>query len=207
MKCEKDRIQIRQGQLADLDEIVALHYAIFTPDEHLLMVFGPSVVKRAYRWFIDSPDTFAIVAEDDGRFAGFCTACARPYTRPMLLNILPSILQALLRRPQIFLAPKLLNRVKELLLRGNRKQSLPSEPPAQFGLLAVHPDYHGSEAPSKLVLGTISECRKRTWQKVIAGMYKSNLPCRFHFAKLGFKENSEWETDSLVFMELDLRGM
>ena len=207
MKCEKDGIQIRLGRLADLDDILALHYAIFTADEHLLMVFGQAVVKKAHRWFIDSPVSFAIVAEDDGRFVGFCTACARPYTRPMLLSILPSILQALLRRPQILLDPKLLNRVKELLLRGTRKQSLPSEPPAQFGLLAVHPDYHGSEAPSKLVLGTISECRKRTWQKVIAGMYKSNLSCRFHFAKLGFKENSDWETDSLVFMELDLKGV
>lgn len=207
MKCEKDAIQIRLGRLADLDKIVALHYTIFTADEHLLMVFGQSVVKRAHRWFIDSPDRFAIVAEDDGRFVGFCTACARPYTRPMLLNIVPSILQALLRRPQTLLDPKLLNRVKELLLRGNRKQSLPSEPPAQFGLLAVHPDYHGSEAPTKLLLGAISECRKRTWQKVIAGMYKSNLPSRFHYAKLGFKENNDWETDSRVFMELDLKEM
>lgn len=193
--------------MADLDDIVALHYSIFTPDTHLLISFGRSVVRRAYRWFIDSPDTFAIVAEDDTRFVGFCTACARPYTRPMLLNILPTILQALLRRPQIFLDPKLLNRVKELLLRGTRKQLQPSESPAQFGLLAVHPDYHGSEAPTKLVLGILSECRKRKWQRIIAGIYKSNLPSRFHFAKLGFKENSDWETDSLVFMELDLKEM
>jgi len=207
VECEKDGIQIRRGRLADLDDIVALHYSIFTSDTHLLMIFGEPVVKRAYRWFIDSPDAFAIVAEDGTRFVGICTACARPYTRPMLLNILPSIVQALLLHPQILLDPKLLNRVKELFVRGARKQLQPSEPPAQFGPLAVHPDYHGSEAPTKLVLGTISECRKRCWQKVIASIYKSNLPSRFHFAKLGFQENSDWETDSLIFMELDLKKM
>lgn len=195
-------MHIRQGTTSDLSSILALHYTIFTPEDHLLMVFGESVVERAYRWFIDTDDTFALVAEDDGRLGGFCTVSTRPYTRPMLLNVLPSMLASTIRRPRALLDPKLRARVKELLKR-KRPDGL-SGSPAQFGILAVHPDHQGTTVPTELVTAAVEECRRRGCDRLIAGIYKDNLAARFHFMKLGFTEEPSWETDSLVFMQNEL---
>ena len=205
---EQDGLRIRRGTLADLAGMLALHHTIFTPETNLLTVFGESVVRSGYKWFVDSPLTFSIVAEIDGRVVGYCTACARPYSRRMFVRTMPLILWALLRSPRIlFFELKILKRVKELLrLRRNHNGRRPasSESVAQLGMVAVDADYRGRGVATDLLLSVVGECRKRNCRRLRAGVYKRNLPARSRYERLGFVESKDQETESRIFMELDL---
>jgi hypothetical protein len=79
-------IQVRDACLDDVPELVTLHLACFSTRDHLLMLFGDSVLHSAYRWFVGSRNTFTVVATSAERIVGLCTACRGPYNRPMVIH-------------------------------------------------------------------------------------------------------------------------
>ncbi|QWV95956.1 GNAT family N-acetyltransferase [Geomonas nitrogeniifigens] len=197
--------EVRLAQPGDVDQLAALHQATFTPQEHLLILFGTTVLRPIYRWFVDSPETFTVAASVAGRIVGLCTACDRPYNGPMVRRNRLALALGALRHPGVLFHPEIQRRLKAALT-GPKKGEAAAEtdPPAQFGFLAVHREYHGTPVAEALLRRAVEECRVRQWRRVRAGVYKQNLPARFMYSKLGFQENKALRTEQMVFVELDL---
>jgi ribosomal protein S18 acetylase RimI-like enzyme len=199
---------IRYARCDDVEELVKLHLACFTPHEHMLIVFGESVLRPIYLWFVSSKETFTMVATSGGEIVGLCTACRRPYNWPMVRSNFFALTLGVLRHPQALFHPEVVARFRNIFsfLRCGNRNSRPLDisPPAQLGFLAVRQDYHGTLAGESLVRQTVEECQRRKWKWVRAGIYKKNLPARFMYAKLGFKENKALRTEQLVFVEVNL---
>jgi len=201
--------EVRLAALADVDRLVGLHVATFTPEEHLLILFGAPVLRPIYRWFVSSPETFTMVATSGGEVVGLCTACNRPYNGPMIRNNMFALALGALRHPLVLFHPEIVARLRRALSfsrRSGRAACQELDPPAQLGFLAVSPQYHGAQVGESLVQQAIRECGRRHWNRVRAGVYKKNLPARFMYSKLGFKENKGLRTEQLVFVEIDLAG-
>lgn len=197
--------EVRLAQLDDVDQLAALHEATFTPQEHLLILFGSSVLRPVYRWFVSSPETFTVVATAAGAVVGLCTACDRPYNGPMVRRNRLALVLGALRHPGALFHPEIQRRLKGAVTgpKGG-KAAAETDPPAQFGFLAVHRDYHGTAVAEALLRHAVQQCRLRRWQRVRAGVYKQNLPARFMYSKLGFQENKALRTEQMVFVELGL---
>jgi ribosomal protein S18 acetylase RimI-like enzyme len=206
IKFDISHFLVRLALLEDVKKLVELHLATFTPHEHLLIVFGTSVLRPVYRWFVRSPDTFTMVATVKDEVVGLCTACSRPYNGPMIRNNAISLVLGVLRHPWGLFHPEIVRRLRKAcsFSREGDRTYLESEPPAQLGFLAVRKDYHGTSVGESLVRQAITECGRRKWTRIRAGIYKNNLPARFMYAKLGFKENRMLRSEQLVFVELDL---
>jgi len=63
------RVVVRFGTEADADDAARLHAGSIT--EGFLAALGPRFLSRLYRRVVRSPDAFLLVAEEDGRTAGF----------------------------------------------------------------------------------------------------------------------------------------
>ena len=202
---ETPGFEVRLAQLPDVDQLVALHRTTFTPQEHLLILFGTPVLRPVYRWFVESPETFTVVATIAGTVVALCTACDRPYNGPMVRRNRLALALGALRHPGTLFHPEIRRRLKRALT-GPKKGAVAFEadPPAQFGFFAVHRDYHGTSVAEALLRQGVEECRRRRWKRVRAGVYQQNLPARFMYSKLGFKENKALRTAEMVFVELDL---
>jgi len=200
--------EVRLALPSDVEQLAALHEATFTPEEHLLILFGTPVLRPIYRWFVASPETFTVVATANGEVVGLCTACDRPYNAPMIRRNRLALVLGALRHPGALFHPEIVKRLKGVLFRsgGGTASVAEANPPAQFGFFAVRKDHHGTPVAESLLRQAVLECRRRQWQRVRAGVYKKNLPARFMYSKLGFQENKRLRTEQMVFVELELTG-
>lgn len=199
--------EVRIAVPTDVDELVGLHVATFTPEEHLLILFGNAVLQPIYRWFVSSSETFTVIATSEGAIVGLCTACSRPYNWPMIRSNWFALALGIMRNPQALFHPEIVKRLRKVIsFLSSSDASQPPEtvPPAQLGFLAVRKDYLGAHVGDSLVRHAVEECCRRNWKRVRAGIYTKNLPARFMYAKLGFKENKALRTEQLVVVELNL---
>lgn len=199
--------EVRLAVPADVDGLVELHAATFTPEEHLLILFGTAVLRPIYRWFVASSETFTVIATSGGAIVGLCTACSRPYNGPMIRSNWFALAVGIMRNPQVLFHPEIVKRMRKgfsALRSSAAPQTLDTTPPAQLGFLAVRKDFLGAQVGDALVRQAVDECCRRNWRRVRAGIYTKNLPARFMYAKLGFKENRALRTEQLVVVELNL---
>jgi GNAT superfamily N-acetyltransferase len=188
--------------------MVELHLQCFTPAEHLLVLCGAPALGAIYRWFATSPETFAILAMAGNRIVGLCTACQRPYHGPMIRNNAAALVLGALRRPWIFFHPAFKAWLKAALTGGKKHGAVQESPeqkgPAQLGFLAVHESFLGARLGEAMLKRAAAECQSRGWSWIRAGIYQTNLPARFMYTKLGWKENKQLRAGPLIFMEIKL---
>ncbi len=65
-------VELRRGRLSDLGALLALENAVFTTD---------NLSRRSFRHFLAAPGAMLIVAEDDGRLAGYTLVLYPPRSK------------------------------------------------------------------------------------------------------------------------------
>ena len=72
MRARAEPISLREGRPADLDALLDLELRVFGYDQ---------LSRRSFRRFLKSPNAALVVAEHDGRFAGYALVLFRPGSR------------------------------------------------------------------------------------------------------------------------------
>jgi ribosomal protein S18 acetylase RimI-like enzyme len=194
---------VRPGTLGDLDQIIELHTTTFDRQAHLATRLGEGFIRSLYRWYLTSPAAFTLVAVGaQGRLAGVLTVNNGPYDMLFRENAL-AVVAGFVRRPQTFFDPEILLRIRGFLSRSaGRRDGARSGPPrcelAYLGFLAVEPEYRGAGTGAALVREGTAKCAAFGWTTVFTTVHRDNVPVRFMYATLGFKEEAAAEGDGRV---------
>jgi len=203
----KKPVNIRRAKLSDLDQLVDLHYVCFEPDEHLAMRFGKSFIRAAYKWFITSEETFAILAEVENEVVGLTTVCDSPYNGPMLRNCLREAIVGLLTHPWLIFHAEIFNRIIDLFIKKQDVGELTEDQSdvAHLAFIAAHPDCRGRGIGSMLLNESKQIALKRGKRFHRAGVYKVNIASQRMFKKCGHVKVPSLETKRTVFMQAELK--
>ena len=188
---------VHLAESGDLSKLVDLHFAVFEDDTYLLNRFGRSMVQAVYEWLQDSEGTFTVVAKVHERLSGFAVVSPRPYFGEMISSLRGPLLRAALRRPWVIADRRLLARLRDY----PKTRASSNEISAQIAILAVHPNARETGTALAILRLVIEECQERGWEKLSAGVYRTNSPARFLYATNGFTENASLSTDDLVAVE------
>jgi ribosomal protein S18 acetylase RimI-like enzyme len=171
-----ETIRIRRAALEDLDDLVDLHYASFEPREHMALYLGRDFIRAMYRWFIGSPRTVTIVAEDQGKIVGLHTGCSGPYFNLMFTQNKAATVRSFVRRPWVIFYPVILKRfMGAFFAKNNRLHKLAADRTyMNFGIIAIHYDYRKKGLGVALTDGLVEEGYKRGWYKFYLITYKRN---------------------------------
>jgi GNAT superfamily N-acetyltransferase len=147
-----------------------------------------------YRWFIDSPRTVTIVAEDQGKIIGLHTGCNGPYYSLMFTENKAATLQAIVLHPWIIFYPTIIRRLLEALFAKNHRLHELSKNKSymNFGIIAIHPDYRQKGLGVALADGLVKEGCKKGWRKFYLITYKGNK-----IAALTLKRSGGWKQEPL----------
>ncbi len=203
-----ESVKIRRAELYDLEALVKLHLICFEPDEHLAMRFGKPFITAAYKWFITSEETYAILAELDNKIVGLTTVSDLPYNRPMLKHCLGEAIIGVLTRPYLLFHPEILNRLLSLFIgkRDHGELTEDNSDVAHLAFIAAHPDCRGRGIGSLLLKESMSIALKRGKRFHRAGVYKENIASQHMFEKCGHIAVPALETKRAVFMQADLKA-
>jgi hypothetical protein len=58
-----EEVSIRLATPADVDALVELHNASFSPEDNVPTMLGKDYVRATYRWQVNSKQAYALVAE------------------------------------------------------------------------------------------------------------------------------------------------
>jgi GNAT superfamily N-acetyltransferase len=190
-------ITIRPGTAGDLEALVALHEEGFAAEENIVTALGDDAVRAAYRWLLKDPGAVVLVAEEDGLPVGFTSLVDRPYTRSLLLYVLPHALRAIVRRPRLMVDPVLRARLRRLFRSGDA----PLPDGAHIAYTAVAPGSRGRGVGGRLKDASIEWCRDRGIERMITGVHESNEPSRRMNERAGFAEVPELRRgDMLIYV-------
>ena len=106
---------VRNAGINDLSDLVDLHLKCFSSKEHLAVLLGRRFIEAAYRWFINSQDTYTILTEENGVITGLTTVAGMPYNTPMLKNCKTEALQGVITHPWIIFNSEIVNRFFRLV--------------------------------------------------------------------------------------------
>jgi len=189
-----ENIKNREATLADLEVIVDLHFTSFTAREHIAIYLGRDFIRTMYHWFIDSPRTVTIVAEDQGRIIGFHTGCNGPYFRLMFTENKVASLKAVVLHPWVICFPAIIKRLFSAFFTENHQlQKLTTDKSfMNFGFIAIHPSYRQKNLGVALVDGLAEECRKKGWHNFYLITYKRNK-----VAALTLESSGGWKQEPL----------
>ena len=197
---------VRYATINDLKALVDLHYRCFSKEEHLAMVFGRRFIEAAYKWFLTSNNTFAIVVEDEGVVTGLTTVADMPYNNPMLNNCRIEAILGLFTHPWIVFNPEIGKRFFKLIAgkpevseSGRDEKNV-----AHLAFIAAHPGYRGKGIGSALLKKSMEIAKSRGLRYHRAGVYKNNIASINMFKKLGHIELKELESERAVFLQTDL---
>ena len=183
---------IRFGTLADVDAVAALHEISFDAAGSLLTLAGPRFVRAAYRFAATAPESFLLIAEVDGRFAGFVSVCDRPYLGPLVRSEAIPLVLSLLSRPTRLLHPAFRKRLR----RGGGEAH--PEGAAQLFVVAVVPELRGRGVFGELVARAEEESARRGATAITAGVHRGNDASRRAFRKAGWTETPELASEETV---------
>lgn len=196
----ENSISIRLATVADVDDLTELHYASFTPDEHVPVMLGKQYVRATYVWQVTGTRSYVLVAEELGRIVGLIAVCDGPFTRPMFFACLPELIKSLLRSPGLIFQRRLWNRLLRRPDISKASKHISDYPGfAQMTIGAVDVKCRGSGIFPALVESTKTFSRNRGSRAIRAGIYKNNRPSRRVFIKGGWIETPELETKETVF--------
>lgn len=182
-------ILLRQAVSADLDGIVAVHAAAFP--RFFLTQLGPAFLRAYYRAVLEFKDGCMLVAEMDGRVAGFVAGFAEPrrfyaVLRRRPLTFAPAILAGLLRRP--WLLGRIVARIVSVIHRGRtHRQAAVADAACELSSLAVDPRARRRGVGRKLVTAFVTAARDRGLDVVrLTTDARGNDPVNEFYAGLGF---------------------
>jgi len=159
----KPVIDLRQATWADLDGIVAAHTAAFPG--FFLTELGAGFLRTYYRAVLDFDGGLMLVADMDGRVAGFVAGFADPRRfyavfRRQPLTFAPAIVAGLLRRP--WLVGRIVARIGSVLHRGrDQRDDRRAGNACELSSLAVDPRARRRGIGRKLVVAFVAEARER----------------------------------------------
>jgi ribosomal protein S18 acetylase RimI-like enzyme len=193
-------LTIRKATLNDLDRVTELHLASFRPEEHVPVMLGPRYVRATYRWQIDSPEAYTLVAEADAKVVGLVGMCDKSFTRPMFMACFGEFILSILTKPSLLFQRKLWERLLRDSKSSSKGEMIGRQPGmAQMTIGAVDGDYRGYGVFPALVEATKSYSKARGSRAIRAGVYKINNSSRRVFVKGGWIESPELETSDTVF--------
>lgn len=183
-------VLVRPAALADLERIVAVHTAAFPG--FFLTSLGPVFLRAYYRAVLDFDAGCLIVAESEGRVAGFVAGFSDPRRfyagfrrRPLAFAL--AILAGLLRRP--WLGGQIIGRVGSVLRRGrNHRQQPMADTTCELSSLAVDPQARRRGIGQKLVAAFVAEASHRGLEVVrLTTDARDNDPVNTFYATFGFR--------------------
>jgi len=196
-------VRITPSHLADLEPLVALHLACFTQKEHPAIGLGPAFIRDAYRWFLTSPDTLALVARLDGQVVGYTTISNRPYSVPLLRACTWTVLRGLIRRPWLAFRSEWIARVLPPVRSGQRGGSPPM---AQIAFTGITAELRGEGIGRALKEASIQACRAWGVPSVCTGVRRENRRARALNERFGFRERPDLSTREHICLSLQLDG-
>jgi GNAT superfamily N-acetyltransferase len=181
-----------------------LHLRVFNEETHYAIIFGRRFITESYRWYCSNSSSYAILAEVGGKVHGACAVNVGSYYS-MFLGVWPSIAAAVFKNPAILARPELRSRSISLVkkvLSGKAKARLHGRE-SYLAYLSVDPEMRGTGMGRDLIEAAVAESRRRGWGRVVTAIHRSNLPARFMYKTLGFREDSALDVDGLVGIALD----
>lgn len=187
---------IRLATAADIEALTDLHCACFRPEQHVPVMLGRHYVRATYRWQVSDPRAYVLVAEFDRQLIGLVSVSDGPYARPMFLACLPQFVRSLIQHPGLLLKRRLWQR----LLRRPHVRGSPVAAPglAELANIAVDAHYRGKGVFPALVDAAREHSHTRGARAIRAGVYKANPASQRAFARAGWIETRELETDDTV---------
>jgi colanic acid biosynthesis glycosyl transferase WcaI len=183
-------VLVRPATSADLARIVAVHASAFPGV--FLTALGPAFLRAYYRAVLDFDAGCMLVAELDGRVAGFVAGFADPRRfyavfRRRPLAFAPAVLAGLLRRP--WLIGRIVARVGSVLHRGrDERQDSATGAACELSSLAVDPRARRRGIGQKLVATFVAEARGRGLDVVrLTTDARGNDRVNDFYAGLGFQ--------------------
>ncbi len=196
----ENSIPIRLATMVDVDALTELHYASFTPDEHVPVMLGKAYVRATYIWQTTGKQSYVLVAEDHGKIVGLVAVCDGQFTRPMFMACLPEFLRCLITHPTLIFKKKLWSRLfrrPDISVRSKKLADYPGF--AQMTIGVVDENCRGKGVFPLLVAATKVYSKARGSRAIRAGIYKTNVPSRRVFIKGGWIESPELQTPDTVF--------
>jgi len=194
---------VRAACAGDLERVVQIHLDSFPAGESLISLAGPRFVRAAYRWAIESAESYALVAEESGRVVGFVAVCDRAYLRPLLVSGWKTLMLEVLLRPALLFSPALRRRFVRRPVHAHPELSEPSSAPGSAQLFTVAVD-HGARGRGvfrALAKGAEEASRSRGSRRIHAGVYRRNVVSRRAFESSGWVPSPAEETaETLVYV-------
>ncbi len=198
--------KIRLANLKDLDSLVELHWKSFSKEEHLAVRLGKAFIRAVYKWFITSPYTFTVVAEDGGQIIGLTTICDRAYSSLMFKNTLKNVIWGTLTHPSLLFNEELVGRLSTFLQRKKDvgEDSGDNTGVSHLAFIAVDKSARGKGIGIELLLFVKKVSRQRGNLKMRAGVYKGNAASIKMFQKGGFEIVPALESVRTYYVQADL---
>ncbi|HEX9011447.1 MAG TPA: GNAT family N-acetyltransferase, partial [Holophagaceae bacterium] len=187
----------------DVPALVDLHDASFSKEENLSIKLGRPFLTAVYRWFVNSPETFVLVARQGDRVIGLTAVCDRSYNLPMVRACRRELMAGLLRHPLTLFDRRLVRRLGWSLL-FRRSDPGPRERVAQIAYTAVDEAFQGQGIGRALKEASIRLCRERGLAAVSTGVVRTNLRARRLNERAGLVEVPSGYSRRLVHMRLEL---
>lgn len=156
---------------------------------------GDGYVRAFLEWFIDNPAcSVALVAEHEGRTAGYVVGCLQQSERTMVRAISPMAARGLVRRPWLVLQGDVRNKVKERLRLLARRGGEGVQPPPLtepvMGLIGigVASCARGHKLGSGLMDAFEAACVARGMGSMFLSVYPDNRAARALY------EGHGWQT-------------
>ena len=194
-------IEIRLATVGDVESMTNLHCRSFLPEEQVPMALGRHYVRATYRWLVTNKEAYALVADYDKNVIGLVGMCDRSFTFPMFSACLPEFFQSILKNPSLLTNIRLWKRLsRRPIVTGEHSKLIVNYPAvAQMTIGAVDSGFRGLDIFPSLISSVKEISKARGSRAILAGIYKTNNPCRRAFIKDDWHEAAELETPDTVF--------
>ena len=182
-------MNVRRATRADLDALVELHAAAFVGQMGPLL--GPRYLRGFLAWFQSAPGAVSLVAELDGRLAGYVFGAPDGYGPRLSRELLPEIARGVLTNlPTIATHPsfvrQLRSRAANLVLRREPASPIFAATPAGcFCLVGIGTAEaaRGKGVGRALIEAFAAATSPRA---VILDVFRDNAPARALYERSGF---------------------
>ena len=140
-------VRLRLGRADDVAKLAQLHGRVF--DGSMGAAMGPRYLAAFFSWFLTGAGATLLVAECDGRVAGYALGAPHGHGGAVTRELLPVIVSSVLTRPAVWTHANF-----RAQLRG-RIRTLLGRPPVD------EPDEYGAETYNLVAIGTAPEFRRR----------------------------------------------
>jgi ribosomal protein S18 acetylase RimI-like enzyme len=181
-------LRIRPAILADLDAIVEIHLAAFSP-EFTLSKLGRHFLRPYYTLILNFEKGILFVAELDNEVVGFVAGFHSPRffyqkLKASKWRFLFAILLGILKKPSTI--KRVISSLKQIK-RNSKTGSIPDESFCRLNSLAVRPTFKNRGIGKALVHKFIQEAEKRSLSVVVLITYtENNDAVNTFYQRLGF---------------------